>query len=112
MSRRRDLDELIRQKTLLGSQLSRRHPEYLRYAGAYYPNAHKMAIIKFVLDNQLTDNSQKPILKLIYDYLDEDRIAWFTTQGSDILTQLAILVGDTAIVRTATRIVSKTEDNE
>ena len=93
-SKKRDLDEMIRQKTLLGSKLSAKDGEYAAYAGGSLQNSQKIADIDLILENHLVPETLVPFMKLYRAYLNKHRKAFFMTVGSDVLTQLAALVGD------------------
>jgi hypothetical protein len=95
MSRRsKDIDELIRQKTLLGSKLSHQDKEYANYAGGSYETASQIAFIDLLSENHILPERIAPYMMFYRDYLIKQRKAFFMTIGSDILTQLAALVGD------------------
>lgn len=90
----KDIDELIRQKTLLGSKLSHQDHEYADYAGGSFETSSQIAIIDLIFENHILPERLIPIIYLYREYLNKQRKAYFVTIGSDILTQLAALVGD------------------
>lgn len=102
-----DSFDLIRRKTLLGSQLTAKDKEYSTYAGASAADASRMAMIDFILKENLASPELSKILRLYRSYLDQQRKAFFSTVDADILTKLAILVGYKqdvySVVRRATR---------
>lgn len=104
MSRHKDIDELIRQKTLLGGQVARKHPQYTRYVGASPDVARLMANIDSVIQLNLFPEIH-PYLKIIQVFLNNWKIADFNSIA-DILTILAILVGSTSEEIDATSIVA------
>jgi|GEM_PF-3114047 len=103
MSRRRnEYDELIRQKTLLGSKLPKIDPDYQLYVGADWLDASTMAGIQFILKSNLVKNPRiRKKLTLIMEYYNQKRKAYFVTWGSDVLTKLAIIIGESKNVRDA-----------
>jgi hypothetical protein len=70
--------------------------EYAYYAGASWPIAQQMAMIDFLLKNSfLIPKETAPYVKLYRGYLDQQRKAWLSSVGSDIITKLGFILGDT-----------------
>jgi hypothetical protein len=93
MSSKNDIEELIRRKTLLGSQLSGKDKDYIKYTGGSFETSSKIALIDFIIESELVNDKTKKIITLYRNFLDLQRKAFFVTVDSDILTKLAILVG-------------------
>lgn len=98
-SRDRHSDFMVEQTIAYGGRLAAKHPDVVVYAGGLFIEMRKMAMIKWILQNKLCPKDIVPHLKLFYKYLDEERKAYFMSDGSDVLTKLSAMVGVNAPVR-------------
>lgn len=101
MSNREGL-EAIRRKTFLGSKLDTKDPEYREYVGSSYELGKKIALINYLLSEDDTPIELKDLLNKFKRYLEHQRKAQFNL-STDIITRLAILVGEQTNVRSATK---------
>jgi hypothetical protein len=100
--RQRENDYLIQVKTLLGSALSSKDKSYLPYVGGDWLDAETVAGLQFILKAKPDiRESVKQKIDLALIYYEERRKAYFMTLGSDILTKLSYLVGESRNVRNA-----------
>lgn len=96
MPKQYEIMELIRRKASMSSQIvTDKDPEYAWYAGASWDIAHKMATIDMMLKHGLIPKKVVPLAKLYRAYLDQQRKAWLSSVGSDIITKLGFILGDT-----------------
>jgi sigma54-dependent transcription regulator len=105
-ARRRETDYLIQVKTLLGSALNTKDDSYLPYVGADWLDAETVASLQYAKRSPLLGLDKEDIalideLLLLYE---ERRKAFFMTLGSDILTKISYLVGESHNVKRATDI--------
>ena len=105
MSRRSknfEINELIRRKTSMGSEIASKDKDYANYSGGDLETVLKMARIDVFLKYDLLPNEVKTIVKLQRSYLDQKRKAFFCSVGTDVFTKLAFILGDTRKVVNAT----------
>lgn len=89
-------------KTLLGAALHSKDPSYGCYVGADWLDAETTAGLQFMLKNNLIHKEAiQNKIELILKYQEERRKAYFMTLGSDVLTKLSYLVGESRNVRSA-----------
>lgn len=99
MSNREGL-EAIRRKTFLGSQLDSQDKEYRDYIGSSLKLGKQMALINYLLEEDDTPQELKPLLEKFKRFLGHQRKAEFNL-STDIITRLAILVGEQTNVKSA-----------
>jgi hypothetical protein len=100
MVRRNRRSEFAVEETVaLGGRLAQKHPETVVYSGGLFIQMRKMAAINWVIENKLIPEKWIKPLTLYYKFLDEERKAYFMSEGSDVLTKLSAMVGVTSPVR-------------
>ena len=93
MPRRYETIELIRQQSSMSQKVvSQKDPDYALYSGAYYEEAHKMALIDVLLKNGFFAKEIIPFVKFYRLYLDQRRKAFFASTSSEI-TKLGFILG-------------------
>lgn len=90
---RYDSFESIRKRAGMGERLGAKDREYAWYAGGSFEIARKMATVDTMLKNGLITPKLIPFIKLYRSYLDQQRKAFFTSVGSDVITKLGVLLG-------------------
>jgi len=93
MSKRYDSFESVRKRAGMGERLGAKDKEYGWYAGGSFEISRKMAMVDTMLKHGLINAKLVPFVKLYRSYLDQQRKAFFTTMGSDVITQLGFLLG-------------------
>lgn len=94
MTRRRyDSFESVRRRAGMGERLGAKDKEYAWYAGGSFEIASRMAMVDTMLKNGLIPDGLIPLVKLYRSYLDQQRKAFLTSVGSDIITKLGVLLG-------------------
>lgn len=101
MSSKYDIRELLRQKSALGSKISKNDPRYGEYSGAELNTALKMARIDTLEACGLIPKEISFMVKLYRTYLDYLRVAYFASVGTDVFTKLAFIYGDPTRVKSA-----------
>ncbi len=89
-----ELMELIRQKKSMAAQISKLDGDYASYAGGSLEISSKIAMIDFLIEEDLLGESFNPLLKLYRSYLFKQRKAFFATAGSTEITKLGFIQGD------------------
>jgi len=95
MARTRSYDsfESVRKRAGMGERLGAKDKEYGWYAGGSFEIASKIAVIDTMLKNGLIPKNMTMFIKLYRSYLDQQRKAFFTSVGSDVITKLGVLLG-------------------
>lgn len=95
MARRRSYDsfESVRKRAGMGERLGAKDKEYAWYAGGSFEIASRMAKVDTILKSGLIPKELIPFVKLYRRYLDQQRKAFFTSVGSDVITKLGVLLG-------------------
>jgi len=95
MARTRSYDsfESVRKRAGMGERLGAKDKEYAWYAGGSFEISCKMAMVDTMLKHGLISVELVPFVKLYRSYLDQQRKAFFTSVGSDVITKLGVLLG-------------------
>lgn len=95
--------ERIRQMATMSQQLAKKDPEFSQYAGATWDLAKSMATIDVCIKQNLLPKQITPLLLFYRAYLDQLRKGWFSSEGSNEITKLGLLLGWTNISVRATK---------
>jgi len=104
MSKRSRIEnlEIIRRKASMSQQVTRKDEDYVKYSGAYLPDAIKMAQIDFLLKHNLVSKKIEKLVTLYRAYLDQQRKAFFASTCSEI-SKLGFILGLKDASRKATK---------
>lgn len=93
MPKRFESLEIMKQKSSMSQKVvANKDDTYALYAGAYYEDAYRMALIDNVLEVELLPKSVIPLVKFYRAYLDRRRKAFFASTCSEI-SKLGFLLG-------------------
>ena len=90
--RRKDIMEIIRQKSSVSQKVSVKDKDYALYAGGNPEIGFRMAKLDVFLESGFIPPQIKPFIKLQRALLDRQRKAWLACTGSEI-TVLGFLLG-------------------
>lgn len=90
-SRRYDTLELIRKKTSMSQQISKKDPSYGLYSGAMLEDAYTMALLNVIEKKNMFPGFEDK-LDFLKAYLSERRKAFFASTSTEI-TKLGFILG-------------------
>lgn len=106
MPKNYDLMELIRKKSSMSAEISKKDRDYSQYAGGSLEISSKIALIDMALEEKIIPANLRPMVHLYRAYLVKQRKAFFASIGSTEITKLGFIQGDPREIRNATAIIS------
>lgn len=102
-----DLMELIRKKSSMSAEISKKDPDYSQYSGGSLEISSKIALIDTILKERVLPETLTPLVKLFRSFLVQQRKAFFASVGSTEITKLGFIQGDPREIRNATAIYNE-----
>jgi len=101
--RRYNTVDLMKERDTIANRIATSiDPEYRWYAGAPYAIARQIAVVDCMLKNKMIPKVIVPLAKLFRSYLDQQRKAYFASDGCSEITKLGFIEGQARIVKRAT----------
>lgn len=97
-----ELMELIRKKSSMSAEISKKDPDYSQYSGGSLEISSKIALIDVTLEEKIIPSALVGLVKLYRAYLVKQRKAFFASVGSTEITKLGFIQGDPRLIVRAT----------